>query len=210
MSTSAAQASAEMPPASDVLQSLAAAIDGPDVSLGAVVDALADRALGMLLLLVALPTALPLVPGVHTAFAVPLAIVAAQMLAGRDKPWLPARLREQRIKADVFRSMTAFATPWLRRAEAVARPRTAFMQWVHADRVLAFFLIVISIVIGFPGTGTIGIPGMGASAVALGIIERDGVLALGGLAVGLIYEIAVVAGGYQFSTFVLHSLLQHA
>ncbi|MBY0422992.1 MAG: exopolysaccharide biosynthesis protein [Parvularculaceae bacterium] len=196
--------------ASAVLQSIAARIDGPAISLGAVVDALDDRALGMLLLLVTLPTALPLVPGVHSAFAVPIAIVALQMLLGRRTPWLPAALRDRRIPADTFRTMTRWTTPWLKRAEAVARPRTAFMRWPHADRVLAFFLIVIAIVIGFPGTGTIGIPGMCATVVAIGIIERDGVLALGGVALGLAYEVAVFAGGYELVAFVLHKLHLHA
>lgn len=190
--------------ASTVLQSIAAGIEGADISLGAIVDALDDRALGMLLLFVTLPTALPLVPGVHTAFAFPIAIVALQMLLGRRTPWLPERLREQRIAAGVFRTMTAWSTPWLQRAEAIARPRTAFMRWPHADRVIAFFLLVIAFVIGFPGTGTIGIPGMCATVAAIGVIERDGVLALGGVALGLAYEVAVFAGGYELAAFVIH------
>lgn len=196
--------------ASAVLQALAARIEGPDVTLGALVDALEDRALGMLLLVVTLPTALPLVPGVHTAFAFPIAIVAFQMLVGRHTPWLPASLRAQRIKTETFRTVTAWTTPWLKRAEALARPRTAFMRWPHADRVLAFFLVAIAVVIGFPGTGTIGIPGMCATLAAVGILERDGVLALSGVALGLIYEVAVFTGGYELGMFIAHKFFASA
>lgn len=191
-------------PASSVLEMLAARIEGPTVTLGEISNALDARALPMLLLVVILPTALPLVPGVHTAFAPPIAIIALQVLAGFREPWLPRFLRDYKIKTDTFRKVAHLLTPWLSRAEKIARPRFGFMKSPYADRFFAFILIVLSVVIGFPGTGTIGVPGMCAVLIALGMLERDGLMALIGAALGLAYEAAVFAGGLNLATYLLH------
>jgi hypothetical protein len=70
-------------------------IPGGRIELGQVMDRLGERVYGAAYLFLALPNLVPvpIVPGSTTITGVALMVVAAQEMAGREAPWLPARLR---------------------------------------------------------------------------------------------------------------------
>lgn len=179
--------------ASGVLTAMAAAADGPRISIGALVDGLQGRAFGILLLLFAIPALIPFLVGVHSAVGVPLAMLAWQMALGRKEPWLPETIRKQEIDVAAFRKMTGAAVPWIRRAEALTRPRLDFLTNGVFERVLAAFVIFFAGIIFLPGPGTNGVPGFCVALIALGLVERDGVVASAGVVIGVSY--VVLAAG---------------
>ncbi len=173
--------------ASTVLTRMAALSEGPRISVGAMVDGLEGRAFGMLLLLFAIPALIPFLVGIHSAVGIPLALLAWQMILGRKEPWLPERIRKQDIDVTSFRKMTEKVTPWIKRGEALTRPRLQFLTEGVFERVLAAFIILFAGIIFLPGPGTNGVPGFCVALIALGMIERDGLLAATGVIVGTSY-----------------------
>lgn len=193
--------------ASSMLQRIAAAAEGPQISVGALVDGLEGRAFGMLLLLFAIPTVIPFLVGVHSAVAVPLALLAGQIVVGRREPWLPAKIRTQMIDVPSFRKMSASVTPWIKRAEKITKPRFKFMTTHYAERILAIFIILFSAIIALPGPGTNGVPGLCVALIALGIIERDGLLATLGVVLGVVYGALFFTVGYAAITFAFTQMM---
>lgn len=173
--------------ASSVLSRMAAASEGPKVSVGALVDGLEGRAFGMLLLLFAIPALIPFLVGVHSAVGIPLALLAWQIIVGRTEPWLPEKIRVQAVDVGAFRKMTKAVIPWIKRGEALTRPRLQFLTEGVFERVLAAFVILFAGIIFLPGPGTNGVPGLCVALIALGMIERDGLLASAGVVIGTSY-----------------------
>ena len=74
---------------SDMLSALAQDTSRERISVGELLTALGDRALGAMLFIFAFPNVLPTPPGTSTVLGAPLIFLAAQLAFGR-KPWLPA------------------------------------------------------------------------------------------------------------------------
>jgi hypothetical protein len=173
--------------ASNMLQRMAALSEGPRISVGALVDGLEGRAFGMLLLIFAIPALIPFLVGIHSAVGIPLALLAWQMMLGRKEPWLPERIRRQDIDVSAFRKMTNSVVPWIKRGEAITRPRLQFLTEGVFERVIAAFVILFAGIIFLPGPGTNGVPGFCVALIALGMIERDGLLTSAGVVIGTAY-----------------------
>ncbi len=183
--------------ASHVLKQIADLADETEISIGAILDALEERAFGMLLLLFAIPALIPFLVGVSSAFALPIALLCFQMIAGHRRPWLPKRFRTQTISITSYRKMTKVLLPWLRRVEALTKPRLKIFAGRFAEPVLAIFILVFASIIAIPGPGTNGVPGVAVGLIALAMIERDGVLAIVGAAIGSIYSFFFYVFGYK-------------
>jgi len=183
--------------ASHILYQIGDLADETEISVGAILDALEERAFGMLLLLFAIPALIPFLVGVSSAFALPIALLAFQMMAGHRRPWLPGRFRTQTISIASYRKMTRVLLPWLRRVEALTRPRLKIFAGRFAEPVLAIFILVFASIIAIPGPGTNGVPGVAVGLIAVAMIERDGVLAIIGAVLGSIYSVLFYVFGYK-------------
>jgi hypothetical protein len=134
-----------------------------------------ERAFGLFLLVLALPCCIPFLYGVPQVVALPLMFISAQMLLGREVPWLPRKLGARTV------SKTSLATSPPRGAMAAPdRGRQPPAAWradaPPLDRVvgLALVLFSASILVPLPGTNTV--PGIAVVIVAMGLLQRDGIL----------------------------------
>ena len=187
--------------ASDILTQISELANETEISIGAIIDALEERAFGMLILLFAIPALIPFLVGINSAAALPIALLCLQMVAGQRRPWLPRRIRTQTITMETFRKMTRAAVPWLRRVEKLTRPRLKFLAGRGAEPVLAIVMLVCAAIIAIPGPGTNGAPGVAVALIALAMIERDGVLAIIGTTLGVLYSIFVFTVGFAAIDF---------
>lgn len=194
--------------ASDILRQISDLADEADISFGAILDALEERAFGMLILLFAIPALIPFLVGINSAAALPIALLCLQMIAGQRRPWLPRRIRAQTISVTTFRKMTNAAIPWLRRVEKLTRPRLRFLAGRGAEPVLAVLILVFSAIIALPGPGTNGVPGVAVALIALAMIERDGVLAIIGSVLGVVYAIFFFTLGFAAVEFMIGQLMR--
>jgi hypothetical protein len=158
--------------------------DDTSVSLGWVMSRLHEQAFGLFLLILALPCCIPFLYGIPQVVALPLMFVSAQILFGRRTPWLPDRLSAREVTTEGLSSLAARAEPWLRRVEAFSRPRLSALTHAPADRFvgLALVLFSMSILVPLPSTNTV--PGFAVVIVAMGLLQRDGVLVILGTFIG--------------------------
>lgn len=178
---------------SELLLRFAEQFGGERVRLADLDNALGDRAFGIWLSLFALPNAIPFVslPGVSTLLGIPLLLFATQLLLGQRTPWLPAWLAERSIRLDDFRSFLQRGLPFLRQVECLLRPRWPRLSNPPAERRLGGFCLLLAIILVFPIPLGNLLPGLAILLMALGLAEKDGVMILAGVIVGL-FSVAVV------------------
>ncbi|GAA4225136.1 hypothetical protein GGQ68_001765 [Sagittula marina] len=165
-------------------QALAGQGESAAVTLEWVLAQLHERAFGLFLLILALPCCIPFLYGIPQVVALPLMFVSAQILAGRQTPWLPGKLGARSVSSEGLANLAKRAGPWLRRIEAISRPRLGTLTRAPADRLvgLALVLFSASILVPLPGTNTV--PGFAVVVVAMGLLQRDGLLVIVGTVLG--------------------------
>lgn len=180
---------------SDRLDQLAARAGGAQVTLGWILEQLHERAFGLFLLILALPCCIPFLYGVPQIVALPLMFVAVQIVMGRRVPWLPARLAARRVETESLHRLSDRAGPWLRRIEAVSKPRLAVLTRKPLDQIvgLALVLFSASILVPLPATNTV--PGFAVVVVAMGLLQRDGILVLVGAVLGTAWIATLIFAG---------------
>lgn len=180
--------------ASRTLASLAAAARERDgLSIGEVIDEMGPSGFGFVILLLAIPPLIP-IPGPFGAiFGTALAIISLQFVFGARSPWLPAILRNRRLSGKVFESMERHAGPMVRQVEKLIRPqRMKALAGRFLPCLLGVPVFALAIVIALPiPFGNIA-PAVAICVMAVGLIERDGLVILGGLALTAVAAVATV------------------
>jgi hypothetical protein len=169
--------------ASQILADLARNWPQERVSLGDIEAALGDRGFGLMILVFTLPA---LIPGVAMLAVIPLVLLAIQLVLGMSKPWLPKVLhRRSAAKAD-FQRVIGRLLPHFERAEKVLKPRLNFFATSYAERLIGLACLVLSLLLPLPwpfGNLMVAVP---LFVLALALVERDGLFALGGLVLAAI------------------------
>jgi hypothetical protein len=154
-------------------------------TLGDVVDRLDERGFGLLFFLLALPCVPPFVYVLPQIVSLPMLALAVQMAMGRKSPWLPERLRRRRFSVPAFSDVLDRMEKYVRIVERVAHPRLRAVTGHGAARMIGGLLTIPAVSILVPLIGTNTVPSIGICIVALGLIERDGVLVILGLLIGV-------------------------
>lgn len=166
--------------------------------LGQLLDALGDRGLASVLLLLAIPQVLPTPLLLSNLLALPILAVAVQMLLGCHSPWLPAWVLRRSLARDRLERGCARLVPLLRRIERLIRPRYSFVWSRWNGRLLGAACLAIALVSVAPLPFTGWVPGWALLLVALGLLQHDGLVVLAGLALGAVAVaifLAVIAAG---------------
>lgn len=179
-------------------RSFARAVDGPDdtkATLGEMVAKLEARGYGVLLFLFAAPnlTPGPSMPGFSTIFALPLALIAAQMALGVESPRLPGFLARLGVGRSRARAIVAYLSPALDRVEKLLRPRFPVLMAPPMRRFIGAVAIVEAILLLIPLPFLPLIPSVATTIVALGLIARDGLAVAIGLAACAVAAVAFAA-----------------
>ena len=166
-----------------------------EVTLAWILGELRERAFGLFLLILALPCCIPFLYGIPQVVALPLMFISAQVALGRPTPWLPARLATREVSREGLQSLSDRAGPWLRRIEALSRPRLTALTRAPMDRVvgLALVLFSASILVPLPATNTV--PGFAVVVVAMGLLQRDGILVVLGAILGTAWIASLIFAG---------------
>ena len=179
------------------------------MSVGELIDGIGGRAFSIIMLLLTVPIAIPGPPGLPTAFCIPLLLVTAQLCIGRPGPWLPNFIRKRRFSRDALLKTLKRIRPALAKLESVCRPRLLRMTDRVGERWLGVFYLVCGIVLFNP----IPIPfshnplAIALSIVALGFVERDGYVIVGGAVAaigGIAINISLTGGALLLGLKLLH------
>ena len=177
-------------PVSEVLRGISNDPSRERVSIGDLLVALGDRALGALLFIFAFPNILPMPPGTSAVLGAPLIFLAAQLALGR-KPWLPAIITRRSMSREDFHALVLRVGPWLKRAERLLRPRASALALPPMEYVVGFVCLLLAAMLVLPIPLGNMLPALAISLMALGVLERDGLWVLAGFIVAAISTVVV-------------------
>ncbi|WP_292071907.1 exopolysaccharide biosynthesis protein [Brevundimonas sp. UBA7534] len=161
--------------------------DGGDrgLTLHEIRDRMDERAYGLLILLLSIPCLVPGLYGVPQVVGVIIILVAAQLLVGREEPWLPRWMLALRAKGSWLKAMADFAESKLSWIDRLSRPRLTRFADGPGEKLAAGFMILATLTIVLPMTNTI--PSIALALLAVGLIQRDGLFVLAGAAVAAVW-----------------------
>jgi hypothetical protein len=162
--------------------------------------------LAEVLFVLTLPVLLPLPPGASMVLALPLLVVAPQIVAGRKKLWLPHWLADRTLERKSFARVIHRVMGPLRRVEAMGRPRLCFMTGPLGARLVGVAATVIALVLVLPIPFANLLPSVALSLFALGLRQRDGLMVLGGYSLSGV-AIGVIVLGAHAIRLLFHHLM---
>ena len=144
------------------------------ISVGDLLAALGDRAIGALMFFFAAPNILPVPPGVSTLLGAPLLFLSAQLMLGM-RPWLPGVITRRSISRDDLATLVRRIVPWLAKAEKLLKPRALVLVRPPVEYVVGLVCLVLAAILMLPIPLGNTLPALAISLLALGVLERDGV-----------------------------------
>lgn len=144
---------------------------------------------GPVLFILTLPVLLPLPPGMSMILALPLLLVAPQIVVGRRELWLPRFLLRRSIKRPALADVIRRVLPPVERVESVVRPRLRFLTGPVGSAFVGAACTLIAVVLVLPIPFANLVPAVAMGVFSIGLTRKDGVFVLGG------YGLIVVAAG---------------
>jgi hypothetical protein len=148
---------------------------------------LRHRAVGFALLIFALPCCLPMPPGIPTVCGIAIVIIAMNLIAGRQRLWLPRTITEKSVSRADLKRMVDRWLPYLERLERFCKPRFPIVTEPFAKVLIGIVIFVLGfiMILPIPFLGNMP-PGFAASVIAIGMTERDGLVVLIGTVVSAV------------------------
>ena len=171
--------------------SLANRAQEPNLTLRTLTERLGDRTFGMLLVLVAILSAVPVVSMIAGAL---VALLGLQMAAGMTRAWLPRSILDRQLPGETVRVALLAFEPKVRAAERLVRPRWQFTEAPIVDRINGLIIALLGIIIALPIPLTNIGPAFVVIFMGIGLMERDGLVQLSAVVLAL----AATAAIYQF------------
>jgi hypothetical protein len=161
---------------------------GGDHTLHGLIEVFEEKSFAVLFVLLLGVPALPLPTGGAThVFELIAVLLAIQLIAGRDRIWLPARWRRMSLAGEGQQRFIGALMKLIRRLERLSRPRLAFLFERRASRVVFGVLVAAGSVAAFvapPFSGLDTLPSLGVVLLSLGVLLEDVAVAATGLVVG--------------------------
>ena len=163
---------------SDVLRELAEQMELPTTSLRRLSERFGDRTFGMLLIIIAIISVLPLISFVA---GILIFMLGGQMLMGKVAAWLPKAVLDYQLNGlKVKNAFLAFA-PRVSAFEKYIRPRWQITEAPIVDRLNGLVIMLLGATIAVPLPLTNIGPALVINLMGLGLMERDGLVQVASL-----------------------------
>jgi len=163
---------------------------------------------GPVLFALTLPVMVPMPPGVSMVLALPLLIVAPQIVLGRRQLWMPKGLAHRTIKREDLVKLLHRVLPTLERFEKLVHPRLTFLTGPIGARLVGLACSLIALVLVLPIPFANLVPSIAMGVFALGLTRRDGLLVLAGYGLIVVAAMVIALGvhGFRIGLGHLHGL----
>lgn len=178
----------------------------PEVTVGELVQRFGGRAFGALFFLFSVPNWLPLPPGSSTILGLPLLFLGPQVALGGRRPWLPHFVDSRPIRRADLAGGLRKMLPTLERIERLSRPRLSVLVGPAGDRVIGATVTILAVVLMLPIPLGNMAPAAAVAAFGLGMVQRDGVLAVAGYLITAL-SVGLLTIGLQAVLLLLRGLL---
>ena len=148
------------------------------VMLSTVLEIMGNDGALVIVVFLTLPFMVPVsLPGVSTVFGAVILLIGLCIM--RDRPlWLPQRLMNSTVNAELLREALRKGIVWLNRLEKISRPRVPWLSRGQSmARINGFMLMAGAVLLmapfGFvPLSNTL--PGLAVLFLAIGMLQKDG------------------------------------
>lgn len=193
------------------LVELVEGLDGEDTTLGGLLEHIGDRGFGLLLLVLALPAALPIpAPGYATPFGVLMVILGFQMVLRKTSPSIPDFFAKRTVRYGLLSFSIKNGHLPLRVVEFLIRPRLRSISRNRGFRsAVGVIIMAMGAFMSLPIPLTNTAPSFVIFVLAAGLLEEDGLMLLAGIllapvaasiAVGALYVAVTLGPGAVEST----------
>lgn len=167
------------------------------MTVGDLIAGLGDRSFGWCIVVFALLNLLPLPLGFNMLTSIPLILVTAQMALGLGQVRLPDFVARRPISRRAFQKLVLRLRPVFRPIERLTRPRNPGVFTPAAEQLLGGLLFLASVALFFPIPLNTWILALALLVAGIGVVERDGLVAMLGatfcaLAIGLTVSLGVI------------------
>jgi hypothetical protein len=187
---------------SHVLGRLAGDTSRSRISIGDLLVALQDRAIGALIFVFAFPNVMPMPPGVSSVLGAPLLFLTTQLALGL-KPWLPKVIAGRSMDRRHLVIIVGRIAPWLARTERLLRPRMSMLSRPPFEYAIGCICLLLAIILFLPIPMGNMPPAFTICLFSLAILERDGLWIL----IGLCSAAASIALAWGVLFALFHSAL---
>ncbi len=161
------------------------------VSFDELLSTMGRASIAFAILILALPALTPIPGPFGFVFGSCLALVSLQILAGYRRIWLPSFLGRRRVSAETIALILRYTAPLVTRIEAfLKRNRMRHLAGPRAQALLGVPVLLLAIAVALPIPFGNFLPVGALVMIALGLMERDGLVIMMGLALGVIALIA--------------------
>lgn len=168
---------------------------------------------GILLAMIffALPVAIPLPypPGFTTIMGIPLMILSIQMLLGSKKVRLPEKINNYELKNSTLKTISDKIVPIIEAIEKYVKPRLSFARSVYCEQLVGLICLIAATAVALPIPLTNAIPALGITIMALGLLNRDGIIIIAGFfvaVIGVIIAVSAIVASWLAIKYVFFSI----
>ena len=170
-----------------------------DKTLGGLIEVFEEKSFAILFVLLLGVPALPLPTGGAThVFEIIAVLLALQLIAGRDRIWLPERWRSVELAGPRQRRFLDRLIRMIRWFERFSKPRLRFL-FDHRLSNVVFGLLVIGGTVGAflapPFSGLDTLPALGVVLLSLGVLLEDILVVVAAVAIGMAGVVLEIALG---------------
>ncbi|MDR1255107.1 MAG: exopolysaccharide biosynthesis protein [Puniceicoccales bacterium] len=178
------------------------------LELKTLVDQLKEQGFGALILLLSMPSALPIpATGYSTPFGIILALLGVQLILRHKVPWYPKRWSTKKLS--LSKKWVTFACKMLRLLEIFTRPnRCAYLQYVFNRCVIGINIFILSIIMALPIPLTNTLPAAIILLFGVGLLENDGLFLCFAQICSLIAISIYTFAAYWISVFGIEGLMK--
>jgi hypothetical protein len=180
-----------------------------ELSVGELMERLEDAdGPGPVLFALTLPVMVPMPPGVSMVLALPLLMVAPQIVLGRRELWMPKFLSSRTVKREELVKLLHRVLPTLETFEKLVHPRLTFLTGPVGARMVGLACTLIALVLVLPIPFANLVPSVAMGVFALGLTRRDGLLVLAGYGLIVLAAMVIALGvhGFRIGLGRLHGL----
>ena len=160
-----------------------------DKTLGSLVEVFGEKSFAILFVLLLGVPALPLPTGGAThVFEIIAALLALQLIVGRDQIWLPQKWCKLELAGPKQQRFIAGLMKLIRKLERLSRPRLRFLFQTRVTNSVYGLLVLGGTAGAFlapPFTGLDTLPALGVVLLSLGVLLEDVIVVAVGLVVGV-------------------------
>lgn len=168
----------------ETLRQLIDGIKGQSVTLRELMDAVGEQGLLLVCAVASLPFLIPVsIPGVSTVFGAAIILISLAIMANR-LPWLPKKILDRKLDTQKLVPALEKGVDIVSRLDRFLKPRlSALTTGRLVNRMNGLAIAVAGVLLMFP-LGLVPfsntLPGIAILLLSTGMIQRDGLIVLGG------------------------------